>query len=296
MRTPRTLLATAILASTAQSTLAAPDLYVSSFFDNTVVRLDGNTGELLGTVASGGPLNGPQGLLHAPNGNLLVVSRQNSSVLEFDTSTGQYVRTLIQDSGLNHPHGMMWDTQGDLLVGSSTGVFKYDGQTGAPLGLFADTARTVIDLRYGPGGNLLVTTDGGMDEFDAQTGIHLRQVFKGGSPNQFVVGGIGNNLFVGQKSPTFSDGIYRYDAASGDLIGLFASGHGMDDPSASLLRNNRLLVSTGFGNTLIEFDIETGAFLGEFASDGINYATDVLIVPTPATALPILLLATRRRR
>ncbi|MCI0433155.1 MAG: hypothetical protein L0271_05820, partial [Gemmatimonadetes bacterium] len=86
---------------------AQNDLLVSSYYDDAVVRIDGDTGAFLGTFASGGGLTGPQGIAFS-RGFLLVVSRQTNSVLRYNATTGAFVDTFIS-VGLDHPHDMVID-------------------------------------------------------------------------------------------------------------------------------------------------------------------------------------------
>ena len=53
---------------------AQPDLFVSSYFTDNVLRYDGKTGAFVDTFASGGGLDRPAGLAFGPDNNLYVSS------------------------------------------------------------------------------------------------------------------------------------------------------------------------------------------------------------------------------
>lgn len=258
---------------------------VSSFFDDAVVMFD-EVGNLLGTLTNGGPLIGPEGLAFGTNGNLLVVSRETDSVLEYDGENGAFVRTFI-DEALDRPNGMIKDAEGNLLIASRGGVLKFDGSSGSLIGVFAEIPGFLIDLAFGPNGNLFVSAPSvdGVVEVDSDTGAVLGVFASGGglfSTNQLLFGGAAQDLFVGGDSP---HAIFRYDGLSGGFLGVFASGFGMKNPGPTLTHpNGNMLVGTGFGNTLLEFDFQTGDFIGTFADEGLNFPTFAIVIPESSGA------------
>ena len=62
------------------ASIARADLFVGSFFGDQVLRYNESTGALIGTAASGGGLDGPQGMVFDPLGRLLVASQENSTI------------------------------------------------------------------------------------------------------------------------------------------------------------------------------------------------------------------------
>ena len=260
-------------------------ILVGSFFDNAVVAFD-TAGNLLGTFTDGMPPFGPEGLVFGTNGNLLVVSRTTNSVLEYDGSSGSFIGTFIDD-GLNFPHGMIKDGEGNLLIASSSAVVKFDGLSGALIGVFAEIPGTLIDLAFGPSGNLFVSAEDSdaVVEVDSETGEVLGIFASGGGlthTNKLLFGGPADDLFAGGDSP---DAIFQYDGLSGAFIGIFASEHGMDGPGPALTHpNGNLLIGTGFGNTLLEFDFGTGDFIGTFADEGLDFPTFAIVVPEQSSS------------
>jgi outer membrane protein assembly factor BamB len=258
---------------------AQADILVSSFFDNEVVVLDEETGALLGDFTSGpGPL-GPEGLLIASNGNLLVVAREGGTVREYDGITGEIVGIFA--TGLEFPHGMIHDIDGNILVGDQEGIRKFDGVTGADLGGFATELGSIIDLSYGPNGNLFVSAEvfDAVYEIDAETEEVVGEFAAGGGlvrPNQLLFGGPERDLFVGGDKP---DAIFRYDGLTGDFMEIFASGPELNSPSPTLEHpRGTLLVGTGFGNSLVEYEFD-GTLVGVFADDGLDFPTFAMVAP-----------------
>lgn len=172
---------------------------------------------------------------------------------------------------------MILSVDGNYLVASIDAVMKYD-PSGGPLGVFASIPGALIGLEYGPNGNLFVSA--GADaviEVDAQTGQVLGTFASGGglySPNQILFAG--DRLFVGGDTPAW---IFAFDAFSGDFIEVFASGYGMAFPGPLLQHpNGNLLISSGFGNSILEFDLESGDFVGTLSTQ-VSFATFATILP-----------------
>ena len=138
-------------------------LLVSSAGNNSVKEYNLETGLWMRNfVAAGsGGLNGPAGLLRAPDGNVLVASRQGNQVLEYEAQSGAFVRVLAQGAELAAPTGLLFDSSGNLLVANSGGdnVLKYRPD-GAYLGEFVSAGSgglsVPVGLCWSPGGSLLV--------------------------------------------------------------------------------------------------------------------------------------------
>jgi sugar lactone lactonase YvrE len=82
-------------------------LYVADVADNSVVRINGATGEVIDTFVSPGRggLNNPTGLLFGPDNNLYVCSANTNSVLRYDGTTGAFIDAFIPSGsgGLIYP-------------------------------------------------------------------------------------------------------------------------------------------------------------------------------------------------
>jgi hypothetical protein len=81
-------------------------LLVASFTGDSVERYDLDDGSYLGAHIAGGTggLDGAEGLVRAPSGNLLVTSRETNSILEFASADGSFVRILVSDARLQQPN------------------------------------------------------------------------------------------------------------------------------------------------------------------------------------------------
>jgi DNA-binding beta-propeller fold protein YncE len=148
-------------------------LLVASSGTDSVLAYDATTGASAGAfVAAGsGGLSGPFGLIFRPGGNLFVTSDTNE-VYEYDSSTGAFVGVFVSaaaNGGLDQPRGIAFKPDGNLLVASfgTDEVLEFDGQTGAPMGKWAQvgtaTRLTQVSpwgIRIGPNGNVFVVRTG----------------------------------------------------------------------------------------------------------------------------------------
>ncbi len=168
---------------------------------------------------------------------VLVTDAGNGSVAEFDRE-GSWVRLLVTPGagGLTYPSAMAISTDGDLLVADRDGnnVLRYNAQTGDFLGVFVEEMSGGLMAPYGltigPNDNLFVNTDhaGGI-EYDGQTGAHVRQLVEHGAAGLHHGRGI---LFI--PAPV------------------------------EFGRTWRLLVTSGEEHNVLEFDPDTGEFVGVF--------------------------------
>lgn len=139
--------------------------------------------------------------------------------------------------GLDGPAGLAFGPDGDLFVSSRiTGqVLRYDGTTGAPVGVFATPSGNGPEgLTFGPDGDLYVanSTTKNVLRFDGDTGAALG-VFadpigtSGGGMDP--VFGPDGRLYL---NVTVDEQIERFDGTSGASQGVFIAGGsgGMADP------------------------------------------------------------------
>ena len=77
-----------VLALTFSVSIARADWLVNSFHTNSVLRYDAGTGQFLGAFIppSSGGLEGPNGIVCGPDGNIYVTSFTNASVLSVTTA------------------------------------------------------------------------------------------------------------------------------------------------------------------------------------------------------------------
>ncbi len=149
------------------------ELLVSSRNANSILAYDGTTGAVIGTFVGpgAGGLVQPFGLTYGPNGNLFVTSAANE-ILEFHGTSGSFVGKLVSatdNGGLDQPRGLTFKADGNLLVASygTDEVLEFEGQTGAPLGKWAQvgtatrlTQDSPWGVRVGPNGHVFVSRTG----------------------------------------------------------------------------------------------------------------------------------------
>ncbi len=178
-----------------------------------------------------GGLQSPHGLTFGPDGNLYVTSfRQELNVYRFDGETGAFV-----DIFASYPLEPGWGR--DLVFGPDSnlyvstlflGVFRFDGNSGEPLGSFAsdEALGPIAGITFGPDGELYAAASE-MDavvRFDGETGDFIDTFVLTGAGGLNEPHGIGfgpdGNFYV---ASAFSDAILRYDGKSGAFLDTFAS-------------------------------------------------------------------------
>jgi sugar lactone lactonase YvrE len=139
-------------------------LYVASFGDNRIVRINVDTGAAINFVApSAGGLKRPSGLTFGSDGNLYVVSQANSSVLKFSGVNGASMGVFVPSGSgsLFSPWQLVFGPNGNLFVVSSNNrILQYNGTTGAFINTFADVTgglNSPRGLLFLPNGDLLVS-------------------------------------------------------------------------------------------------------------------------------------------
>jgi hypothetical protein len=241
-----------------------------------VLRYDGTTGgflnEFAGTAAG---LTSTRGLIYGFDNNLYVTDGNDAhagAILRFNGITGAPMGEFVPRSSqtLNHPHGLVFGPDHNLYVANAADddVVRYDGQTGAYLGVFA----TAIDhgvnngldqpngLTFGPDGNLYVASTAA---FNGTRAVLRFQGPNGPAPGKFIdefvpagSGGLlepfallfgpdGNgdghqDLYVSNElvGPSFkakehTSSVKRYDGVSGAFIDTFVAidSGGLDNPT-----------------------------------------------------------------
>ncbi len=140
-------------------------LYVASFGNHRVVRIDPDTGGAVVFVAAGaGGLSGPAGVAFGPDGQLYVSSNATNSVLKYDGTDGEFLGVFVAAGagGLSGPRDLVFTPSGQLLVATSlNSVLKYDA-VGALDSTFVTLGSGGLSgprgMVFKPNGNLLVTS------------------------------------------------------------------------------------------------------------------------------------------
>jgi len=201
-----------------------------AFHPDTGVRTDISDG------GSGALAASAQDLIIAPDGRVLVTSKNDNRVMRFDL-TGAYQGNLVAPGagGLSSPAGLMLSPDGSKLLVASAGtnsVLAYDPNTGASLGAFVAAGSGGLSapfgMTFGPNGLLYVT------------------------------------------SATHQ--VLEYDGDSGAFRRIFVSAAdngGLNQPRGIAFKHDGNLLVASFGsNEVLEYDGVTGAALGRWARAG----------------------------
>ena len=233
-------------------------LLIVSSLENDVVEHDAATGALLRTF---GAVCGfiPIDVAYGPDGKIHVACQGDDGISRIDPVTGQSlgVFVLAGSGGLFSPRSLAFGPDGHLYVSSATGeVLKYNGATGAFLGVFVDVG--------GNGG-------GPVDPYG--------MLFRDGK------------LYVASYFPSE---VRAFHATTGAFLSTFvASGAGgLSGPTALDFGLDGDLYVTSNGNDSIRrYSGTTGAFLSVFVPPGsgsLDGPFDLAFRPTLAPQVPAL--------
>jgi sugar lactone lactonase YvrE len=249
------LTATAMLAGllVATGALAASYLIVPNNDNNSAVtgrlhRFDAASGASIDAFIST-PFGLPNGTAMGPDGLLYVATMNydangmfpvpcDGSIQRYDPNTGAFVSTFVPSGsgGLAAPFEITFGPDGNLYVANTLAndagnVLKYDGQTGAFLGVIASGLVVPHGLVFGPDGTLYV----------------------------------GHGMGIGNSYPRIS----RYDVVNGtflgDLVAPFTTP--LSSPESMVFGpDGALYVVSAWPGDVLRYDGKTGAFLGEFVA------------------------------
>lgn len=282
-------------------------LLVSDFGNNRILEFDETSGDFLGVFASGGGLNGPDGLTFGPDGNLYVNSFNGNEVLRYDGTTGAFLGGFGDvnelGSGLDNPTYSTFGPDGNFYVSSSSirnadksgEVLRFNGTTGEFLGIFASGGG--LDdpegVAFGADGNFYVSSvfSNQVLRYDGSTG-NLIDVFASEALAQPIglTFGLDGNLYVSNSSfleENRNGEVLRFDGKTGAFVGVFASGGGLNSPAGLTFGPDGNLYVTSFAtNEVLRYDGITGAFLNVFgeasrAGSGIDRPTGLIFTPAP---------------
>lgn len=211
-------------------------LLVSNYSSDNIKIYDGCSGEYVRDLDNQNLIDGPLGILEAPDGDLLIVSEKNGLLIKFDQetlTTGSVVMgddpttTTVESNFITKPSGAVLDKDGFLYAASFNlnSIVKIDPETW-----------TIVD-------DLLLTGNGIIDGIDA--GMNISDD--------------GHLYAPGYES----DNIIKINLQTKAASILVPSGTGgMDGPRTILLREeaDELLVTNERSNTVLIFEKSTGNF------------------------------------
>lgn len=223
------------------------DLLVSSSATNRILRYDGTDGSFKDIFTDQGSMDDPNGITIGPNGNVFVSSTDTDEVKQFDVLDGSPIAipplqngNFVVSPAITRPGRLKFGPDGDLYVlsvQSGTGsVHRFDGTTGADLGIFAAHQDLInpTGLTFGPNGDLYVSDEvsGNIKLFDGTTGFYNGVFADGidgpvdelGRPRGIAFGPDGH-LYVADWE---DDTIRRFSGTNGEFIDVFASGGGLN--------------------------------------------------------------------
>lgn len=179
----------------------------------------------------------------------------------------------------------------DVLVSSrfSNNVLRYDGVTGAFVGVFASGhgLANPNGVAYGPDGNLYIGLgdDAKVMRFNGLTGAYIDDFVPAGSGGlggvRDIAFGLDGDLYVNSGT---TDKVLRYDGDTGSFVGVAAEGHGMRGPvGLTVGSNGDLFIGAALSNTIYQFTT-SGAFVRSFTTGGshrqatgVAFGTDGLL-------------------
>jgi hypothetical protein len=209
-------------------------LLVSSWTRNNVKIYDGCSGEYIRNLDSQGLIDGPLGILEAPDGDVLVISETNGRMLKFDRETLSNGSVLLgpgsEKDYIPNPISAVIDEQGMMYAASFTqnSVVKIDTRTWG-------ITDTIL-----PAGNSLLS------------GIDVGIVIEDGS------------LYLpGWKS----DNIVKVDLKTKQTMEIVAPrAGGLSRPRSILFNQNEMLVSSENSHAVLVFDKDDGAYKSKLAT------------------------------
>ena len=185
-------------------------------------------------------------------------------------NSGNYLSDFVDGSLLSGPTGMAFDDSGDLYVADSFAntILKFDGQTGASLGVFADSTDGIfgpstLQFRAGSlyvanlGSPIAATFGTTVQKYDVSTGVGTNFGSGHNGPDGLVFDGSGN-LYVSQSQ---SNVVTKFDSSGAALPPNLADSSISWPAGLTFIPNtDDLLIANVTGQKIVKFD-------------GANYST-----------------------
>jgi sugar lactone lactonase YvrE len=308
MTSLRTLIAT-FVAALALATAQAQTVFVNDFYNNTILRVDSQTGApVLPPVSS---VFLPASLTYGPDGNLYAASQATASIVRINPATGVLVGAPITFGGqITVPGGAVFAPNGDIIVADfvsqttpGTGTvkrFTVNQTTGV-----ASLATVLASGLNQPSGLLLNGNNLYFTETNTSTftGGRLSVVNEfGGTVTPLVTGTPGSGfggMALGGNTLYYSDliggAINRYDVGTntalpalvglgGSLTNQFPNGLYIDSPTSILVADlGPTNPPTASGNLRRYSTLLTDSQIGPNIVSNIFAGAVINAVPEPGT-------------
>lgn len=209
-------------------------LLVSSWTRNNVKIYDGCSGEFIKDLDSQGLIQGPLGILEAPDGDLLVISETNGRLLKFDRQTLSKGTVILGDDPATN------EVEDNFIAGPSGAVLDQDGFLYAA----SFTRNSVVKI-------------------DTQTWQIVDEML---AANSGQISGIDAGLAISESGELYlpgynSDNIIKINLSTKAVSEVVSAGRaGLNAPRTILLRGQELVVTGEQSNNVMVFDNTTGAF------------------------------------
>lgn len=261
--------------------------------DGNILRFDLASGAFIDELVpkGRGGLRNVQSMAIGPDGNLYVgngpfYDHAKPWVSKFNARTGKYMGLFASGVDMNGPFGITFGPDGNMYVSDNDNkVLRFDGTTGASMGVFASVEAPGNAFRgstWGADGNLYVAQVwGGVARFDGHTGalIDTLAVAQTGNPESPTFGPDGL-LYLGDY---FAGKVDVYDPTSGEFV------RSLSNPSLSGLTTlafddqGHLYATAYFSNAVVRFSGDTGSVFSQ--GDPLTGPIGMVMtsVPEPAT-------------
>ena len=275
------------------------NLYVASNGNHKILRYNGLTGVFEKELETGDELRNPVGLAIDNNGNLIVSSSGTDTILSYDLSSPILkLKTLIPNTHINDPTSLLIDNEHDLLYVSSTKsnrVLTYDFKSDEINEIKELTNTGKLENPYGltiRNGELFISIIQSNSILNFNTNSNSSKLFHSGSfgvigPLELTFDRDGNMYVISGKNHD----IFRYDARSGDLLGLFSSFPFSETSDESYLTYGQLqdlvfspdgkylYVTSMYTDQVLRFNGFTGEFIDVFIDsnkDGLTHPQNIV--------------------
>lgn len=225
--------------------LADNTAIVSGIQNTSLKQYETGSGDFIGNFTAGFNLNQPT-RMEIRDGMLYVIqwAATNNKVIRFNLN-GDFVDEFTS-IGIAQSIGMAWDTNGNLYVssfgqGSNGFVQKFD-PSGNDMGVFIDSTilQGPTNIWFDDDQNLLVEDWSlGIVRKFSPTGQYIEDFITGMTNPEGIAFLPDDTLLICDWG---SDSLEQFDA-NGNSVGTFASGNGMADPNAVVVRDPNLSVA-----------------------------------------------------